>query len=111
VVGIYAAFSYSVTHRRQEIAIRMAIGASRGDILVLILRRAVVLIVCGTAAGLIAARIGSGMIADLLYEVSPTDGMALMATTLFVAAIGLLSSLIPAWVASRADPTAAMRTQ
>ncbi len=109
VIGTYGLLSYTVTNRRREIGIRMALGASRAAILAHILRWGVALVLIGTVAG-VAAAIGlSQFITSLLFGIAATDATTLVAVVAGVMAVGTLACSIPAWRASRLDPLLLIR--
>jgi predicted permease len=109
-LGIYGVISYTVTRQTQEIGIRMALGASaahvRRRILTATLRLALVGIVIGVGASIAGAR----LIAALLFETSPWDGVTYGSMALLLLLIAALSGYIPAFRASRINPTVALRT-
>jgi putative ABC transport system permease protein len=108
-VGTYGVLSYLVTERRQEIGIRMALGADRRRILGLVLVRGLVLCGAGLAVGL-AAALGVGrVLAALLFNVAPTDPGTLVGVSLVIAAVACVACLIPAWRATRVDPLVVLR--
>jgi predicted permease len=109
VIGTYGLLSYTVTNRRREIGIRMALGASRTAILGHVLRWGLELVLIGTVAG-VAAAIGlSQFITSLLFGIAATDATTLVAVVAGVMAVGTLACSIPAWRASRVDPLLAVR--
>jgi len=101
--------SYVVSHRRQEIGVRIAMGAGPGRVLGLILRGGVALAGAGVVVGLVLAALATSLVGALLHGVEPLDPLTFAAApvVLFVVAIG--ASLIPAWRATRVDPARAMR--
>jgi putative ABC transport system permease protein len=115
VVGIYGVISSSVTQRTQEIGIRIALGANPGDILGLVIGRAMALALVGLAIGLAAAWSLSWWVSaklpDLLYSVSPRDVATFALMPLLLAFVAFLSSYIPARRATRVDPTIALRAE
>lgn len=109
VVGIYGLLSYTVTNRRREIGIRLALGANRTGILVEILRWGLALVLVGSAVGVAAAIGASRYIASLLFGVAATDATTFAGVVAAVAAVGTLACLIPAWHAARLDPLPLIR--
>jgi len=110
-IGIYGLVAYTVQQSAQEIGIRMAVGASRGDVVWNFLRRGAGLATAGAAIGLILATVASGAIRSLLYGVGARDVIAFGGGTAVVMTVAMLASLVPAWRASRIDPLKALRHQ
>jgi putative ABC transport system permease protein len=108
-VGIYGVLSYVVSQRRQEIGIRMAIGASRGQVLRMILRNGLMLAACGLAAGLAASAALSRYIASLLHDVSPFDPVTFGLVSLVLLVVAASACLLPALRATRVSPVSALR--
>ena len=108
-VGIYGVMSYAVTRRIRELGIRAALGASRQEIVRLVLRQGMKLAAIGMAAGLVAAFALTRFMADLLYGVRPADPVTLLAVTLLLGGIALLACYIPARRATAVDPVIALR--
>jgi len=108
-VGIYGVMSYAVTRRIHELGVRAALGASRQEIVGLILRQGMKLAAIGMAAGLLATLALTRFMASLLYGVRPTDPATLLAVTLLLAGIALLACYIPARRATAVDPVVALR--
>jgi putative ABC transport system permease protein len=109
MIGIYGVMSYSVTQRKQEIGIRMALGARVMDVLKLVVRDGMSIAVIGTIVGLAGALAITRLMATLLFDVSPTDlGMfALMTFGLLL--VALFACYIPARRATKVDPLVALR--
>jgi ABC-type antimicrobial peptide transport system permease subunit len=108
-VGTYGVLSYLVTERRQEIGIRMALGADRGRILRLVLVRGLVLSGVGLFLGLATAIGVSRVLSALLYNVAPTDPRTLAGVSVVIAAVACVACVIPAWRATRVDPLVVLR--
>jgi predicted permease len=108
-VGLYGVMSYTVTQRTREIGIRMAIGASAGDVLRMILLNGLRLTVGGIAFGLLLSFALSRSIASLLFGTSPFDPVVFAGVALLLAAITTVAFLIPARRATIIDPTQALR--
>ncbi|MGH9830711.1 MAG: FtsX-like permease family protein, partial [Blastocatellia bacterium] len=108
-LGIYGVLSHAVAERTHEIGIRMALGASRTDVLKMVLGQGLALAVGGTAAGLCGAIAATRLVASLLFGVHPNDPVTLAAVTLFLATIALAACYIPAHRATRVDPSTALR--
>jgi predicted permease len=110
-VGIYGVLSYIVGQRTQEIGIRMALGAQRGDVLRAFLRDGARLTLIGIVAGGIAALALTRLMSSILFEVKPTDPVTFGGVALILCAIALLACYIPARRAASVDPMQALRSQ
>jgi predicted permease len=110
-VGIYGVMSYAVTRRTHEIGIRAALGASRREIVGLVVRQGMRLAAIGMAAGLVAALALTRFMAGLLYGVRPADPATLAAVTLLLGGIALLACYIPARRAAAVDAVVALRCE
>ena len=108
-VGLYAVMAYSVSRRRRELGVRLALGAQRGQILGLVVRQGMVLAVSGVAAGLLGSFVTSQLLQSLLYGVSPTDIVAFGSVTAVLLGVALLASYVPARRATAVDPVTALR--
>lgn len=108
-VGIFGVISYSVSQRRQEIGIRMALGAQRRDILRLILGQGAKLALLGLGAGVVFALLLTRWMASLLYSVSATDPLTFGAVVIILLGVALTACYLPARRAMRADPVVALR--
>lgn len=108
-IGIYGVMNYLVIQRTQEFGIRMAIGATGGDVLWLVLSKAAILIFTGLVLGLLGSVMLTRLIASLLYGVTPLDLVTFIVVSLLLCAIAFLASYLPARRASRVDPMVALR--
>lgn len=109
--GLYGIISYTTARRTSEIGLRMAIGASRGDVLRMVLSETVLLIVAGLAIGLPVALASTQLIRTTLASIRLSDPGILAGVSLIMIAAGVLAGLIPAARAARVDPMAALRQQ
>jgi ABC-type antimicrobial peptide transport system permease subunit len=111
VVGIYGVIAYSVGRRTYEFGIRMALGAQRHQLLLLVMRQSVWTIVVGLTAGVGGAVAVTRLMGSLLFGIGPTDPLtlSLMATVLMM--VALIASYIPARRAAEVNPMAALRDQ
>jgi predicted permease len=110
-LGIYGTISYIVNEQRREIAIRLALGAQRADVLKMVLRRGLGLAAAGAALGVAGALIVSHLMAGLLYGVSPSDLATFVGVTFVLTAVALAASYIPALRAMRLDPNAILHSE
>jgi putative ABC transport system permease protein len=108
-IGIYGVLAYSVVQRTQEIGIRMALGAERGQVLALVMRRGVALGSIGIAAGLIGAFAGARYLQSMLFGVEPRDPATFIAVAAMFAIITTAAAYLPARRATRVDPIVALR--
>jgi ABC-type antimicrobial peptide transport system permease subunit len=109
--GLYGLMAYAVTQRRREIGVRMALGAGRGDVLRLVLTRALGIVVAGVIVGLAGAAGVTRVLQTFLFGVTPTDPLAFTIVTLLLMAVGLMAAWLPARRATRIDPCAALRAE
>jgi predicted permease len=109
-VGIYGVLSYVVTQRRQEIGVRMAIGAAPGRVLRLVLRQGLIYAAIGAVVGIAGALVTSRLLTSLLHGVAPVDPPTFVVAPIVLMAVAAVASLLPAYRATRVDPMQAMRT-
>jgi predicted permease len=109
MLGIYGVTSYYVTQRTHEIGVRMALGAQIGDVLKLVLRRAMFLAAVGIAAGIVGAIAITRYMETMLFGVKPFDKITFIAVAVVLAAVVLVACLVPARRAARIDPLEALR--
>jgi ABC-type antimicrobial peptide transport system permease subunit len=110
-VGLYAVMAYSVTQRRTEIGVRMALGANGGNVRWLILRRGLWQMGLGLGIGLAGAFGLSRVLRTLLVQVTPTDPLTFGVITVLLSAVALAACVVPARRAARVDPLVALRAE
>jgi putative ABC transport system permease protein len=108
-VGIYGVMSYGVAQRHQEIGLRMALGANRGQVMRMMIRRGMETIAVGLALGMVLALTLTRLMSDLLFDVRAYDPLALGGAALLLAAAALLAIVIPAHRATKVNPVVALR--
>jgi predicted permease len=109
IAGIYGLLAYNVSQRTRDIGLRMALGATRSNVIQMVLRQAVILLVIGVGIGVVAAVSAGNVLRSFLYGVVPYDATTIIGVCLLLLACGLLASYIPARRASRIDPIKALR--
>jgi predicted permease len=108
-IGLYGLMAYSVARRIHEIGIRMALGAHRRQILLMVLQQSVVLVAAGTVVGLLAAMATTRLVRSELYGLKPTDPLTLALAAIFMLAVGAFAAYLPALRATKVDPMVALR--
>lgn len=111
MVGLYGIVSYLVMKRRSEIGLRMALGASRADILLMVLREAMTLLGIGLAAGTALSLLLANAAASMLYGLKPRDPLTLAAAIVAMTLVALAASLLPAHRAATVDPMTVLREE
>jgi putative ABC transport system permease protein len=110
-IGLYGVMALIVTQRTREMGIRFALGASRGDVLRLVLGQGAVLVGVGLSAGLVGAFFASRALRSVLYDVAPLDPAALISALLTLSTVALVACFLPARRASLVDPVEALRME
>ena len=108
-IGIYGVISYSVAQRTREVGVRVALGASRSQVVGLVLRQGGALVAAGVVLGLAIAFGATRLLTNLLYGIAPTDLVTFAGVPLVLGAVAVIASWVPARRASRIDPLVAMR--
>ncbi len=111
VIGIYGVLAYSVAERTHEIGIRMALGAERGAVLGMVLRRTLVLSMAGVLLGATGAFAVTGVLKKFLFQVTPTDPATFAVVAAVLAAAAILAGVLPAQRAAQVDPAITLRCQ
>jgi ABC-type antimicrobial peptide transport system permease subunit len=108
-VGVYGVIAYGVSQRTQEIGVRLALGAQPADVVRLVVRNGAMMALAGIAIGLVGAFGVTRVVQSLLVDVSSSDTLSFVGVTLFLAAVALFASYVPARRATRVDPLTALR--
>ncbi|MDR3701309.1 MAG: ABC transporter permease [Candidatus Sulfopaludibacter sp.] len=111
MAGIYGVMGYVVGQRSNEIGLRMALGASQGSVLRLVLRQGLIYVALGLALGLAGALAATRLLTSMLFEVKPTDPVTYAAVAVLLAAAALVAGYVPARRASQVDPLIALRQE
>jgi ABC-type antimicrobial peptide transport system permease subunit len=111
ITGIFGMAAYSVSKRRKELGIRIALGAQRTEVLQTALGRAFKLLVFGSAAGLVLGILASRVLAFVVYQATPRDPLVLAGAVLAMLLLGLLATWIPAHRALKIDPLSLLREE
>jgi predicted permease len=109
LLGVYGVVSYSVARRRQEIGVRMALGAGQATVLRMVMRQGLTLVACGTVIGVAGALAAVRLVASELYGVKSTDPWTFLAGAALILMVGCLACWVPARRAMRVDPMVALR--
>ena len=110
-VGIYGVLSYLVTQRTREIGLRIAVGARRGEVMTLVLRRGLGLALAGVGVGLALALLAGRLMEGILYGIPARDPATFLSVPLLLTAVAFAASLVPALRATRVDPIVALRAE
>lgn len=111
VVGLYGSIAYSVSRRRRDIGIRMALGANRGNVATMILWEAGRMILLGISLGVLGSFLGSSVLKNMLFGVAPADPWPLLIASLLMIGAGIAAAYIPATRATAIDPMLALRSE
>ena len=110
LVGVFGVLAQLVQSRWRELGIRLALGAQRSQVRWLVARNGATLLATGIVAGVLVAFYATRVLANLLYEVKPTDAPTYVAVAVLIGAVGMLAAWIPAWRASAANPVATLKS-
>jgi ABC-type antimicrobial peptide transport system permease subunit len=111
VVGIYGVISFLVAQRQQELAVRIALGASRGRVLWLVLKRGLEMATLGAVIGLLGAWATQKLTTGLLFNISPVDPITFAGAALFLLTVAALATVIPGARVFRLDPAQTLRQE
>lgn len=109
-IGLYSVVAHSVVQRTHEMGVRVALGASRAEVVRLVVRESLRIVVAGVAVGAAASLTGGRWLQPLLFGVTPRDPLVLLLVALLLPAVALAASFIPAWRAAQVQPNVALRT-
>src|SRR3989441_8240680 len=109
VIGLYGVMAYTVAQRTREVGIRMALGAARGNVIWMVMREVLLLVAIGVAAGFTASLALTRVVQSQLFGLTPHDPLTLGLATAALVFVACAAGYIPAWRASRLDPTVALR--
>jgi ABC-type antimicrobial peptide transport system permease subunit len=110
-IGIYGVMAYLVSQRTQEMGIRMALGAQRSNVILLVLRRGAGLTLIGIGCGIGSAWGLTHLMTSLLFGVSPTDPAILLCVSVLLVLVAMAACIVPAFRAASIDPMKALRTE
>jgi len=110
-IGLYSVLAFYVAQRVHEIGIRMALGATAGNVVNLVLQRGVILVGIGLAAGIAVALGATRLIQQQLFNVESTDAVTFLGVGVLFAVVGIAACLIPAWRAARLDPVETLQAE
>jgi predicted permease len=110
-IGLFGVMATMVRQRTRELGVRMALGATAGDLRRMVMQRGLAIAAAGSAVGLLGALLANRLLASMLYQVSPTDGVTLLTVTALLLSVATLASLIPARSSTRIDAVIALRAE
>jgi ABC-type antimicrobial peptide transport system permease subunit len=110
-VGLYGLLAFQVARRTQEIGIRLALGAERGDVLQLVLAEGASLAIAGTLIGCAAALFLNRYLESFVFGIKPTDAMTVIAVAVLLIGVAVTASYVPARRAAKVDPMVALRCE
>ena len=110
-IGLYGVIAHTVARRTREIGIRLALGARRGAVLGLVMRQGFVVILVGLATGGLFAIPAAGAVAHTMYRVRTADPVSWLLAAAVLITAATLANIIPAWRATRVDPSIALRIE
>jgi putative ABC transport system permease protein len=111
IAGLYGVLAQLVSYRRREFGIRLALGATPGGILGMVVRQGLVFVGAGLAIGIVAAMFAGNLVGSFLYQVKPADALTYSGVALLLLIVGSVAALIPARRAAAVEPMAALREE
>ena len=109
VTGLYGVLSYNVSQRRKEIGIRAALGATRGDLVGLVVRQGLIVTLAGLGAGMVIAGLAARRLQPLLFGITPLDWPSFVAMPVILLVVAAVACVIPARRAAATDPATTLR--
>ena len=110
-VGTYSVMQFSVSQRRHELGVRIALGARRGHVLRLVAGESIRIGAIAASAGLVVVLATGGMIDDFLFRTSPRDPLVLVSVVCLLMVCGVMATLLPAWRATKVDPVSTLKSE
>jgi ABC-type antimicrobial peptide transport system permease subunit len=110
-LGLFGVMSCAVNQRAQEIGVRMAMGASPGNVIAMVLRQGMLLVLAGLALGIVAAAAAAHLVSGMLIHVTATDPLTFAAAALFLVMVAVAAMWLPARRATHVDPMISLRQQ
>ena len=107
-IGLFGLASYGVAQRTNEIGVRMALGANRGDVVRMVVTESLVLVAVGVAIGIVGALVGGQLVSNLLFDVAPANPLTMAAATMAMILVSSIAAFFPARRAARIDPMSAL---
>ena len=111
VIGLYGVMSFVVSQRTREIGVRLALGATRGTAVWLVVRDALTMIAAGTAIALVGGWAAGRVMSGQLFGVAPFDGPTFTLASGLLAVVALAAAMVPAWRAASVNPTEALHAE
>lgn len=111
MAGLYGLLAYVVSQRTRELGVRIALGASRGNLLWMVIRQAGIMLLTGVAVGMGLVLASGKLVSRFLYGVSPRDGWTMIAAPMLLLVVGLVAAYLPARRAADVDPMEALRAE
>jgi predicted permease len=110
-IGLYGVMAYTVARRRNEIGVRIALGAGQQRVVRMVIGEVGRIVAAGVAIGVLISLGATRLVVSFLYEVKPSDPVTILGSVLLLAAVGVAAAALPAWRAARLDPVEALREE